>query len=97
MLMKYCNGSAIMLGDIVSVCMPSGIEKARVVMLGDTYEHLDIDKQFLSWVKMEKVLEETSIVIEWLGNNPLAHDDPQYAPVGNYMFTTVDECVEKDA
>ena len=95
--MRYHDGSTIMLGDIVSVPMPDGTEKARVVMLGDTYEHLDIDKQFLSWVKKEKILKGTSIVIEWLSNNPLAHDDPQYAPVGNYMFTSVDECVEKDA
>lgn len=95
--MKYHDGLTIMLGDIVSVPMPEGKEKARVVMLGDTYEHLDIDKQFLSWVNKEKVLERTSIVVEWLGSNPLAHDDPQYAPVGNYMFTSVDECVEKVA
>jgi len=95
--MKYHDGLTIMLGDIVSVPMPEGEEKARVVMLGDTYEHLDIDKQFLSWVSKEKVLERTSIVVEWLGSNPLAHDDPQYAPVGNYMFTSVDECVEKVA
>jgi hypothetical protein len=95
--MRYRDGSTIMLGDIVSVPMPGGREKARVVMLGDTYEHLNIDGQFLSWVKNDKVLEGTAIVIEWLGNNPLAHNDPQYAPVGNYMFTTVDECVEKDA
>ena len=93
--MRYHDGLTIMLGDIVSVPMPEGKENARVVMLGDTYEHLDIDKQFLSWVNKEKILERTSIVIEWLGNNPLAHDDPQYAPVGNYMFTSVDECVEK--
>ena len=95
--MKYHDGLTIMLGDIVSVPMPEGKEKARVVMLGDTYEHLDIDKQFLSWVNKEKVLERTSIVVEWLGSNPLAHDDPQYAPVGNYMFTSVDECVKKVA
>jgi len=95
--MRYHDGLTIMLGDIVSVPMPEGKENARVVMLGDTYEHLDIDKQFLSWVNKEKILERTSIVIEWLGNNPLSHDDPQYAPVGNYMFTSVDECVEKIA
>ena len=93
--MRYHDGSTIMLGDIVSVPMPSGTEKARVVMLGDTYEHLDIDKQFLSWVKKEKVLDESSIVIEWLNKNPLAHDNSQYAPVGNYMFTTVDTYVKK--
>ncbi|WP_157288532.1 hypothetical protein [Uliginosibacterium gangwonense] len=93
--MKYHDGSTIILGDIVSVPMPNGKEKARVVMLGDTYEHLDIDTQFLLWVNDEKILGVTSIVVEWLGSNPLAHDDLQYAPVGNYMFTPVDECVEK--
>jgi hypothetical protein len=32
-------------------------------MLGDTYEHLDIDKQFLSWVKADKVLQETLLLL----------------------------------
>jgi hypothetical protein len=86
-----------MLGDIVTVPVPSGAAKARVVMLGDTYEHLDIDKQFLAWVKADKVLKESSVVIEWVEANPFAHDDPQYAPVGSYMFSAVDEWVTKNA
>jgi hypothetical protein len=64
-------------------------------MLGDTYDHLDIDKQFLTWVCREKILEPASVVVEWIERNPLAHSDPAYAPVGNYMFTALDECVRR--
>ena len=95
--MKYFNGSTVVLGDVVSVPIPNGAAKARVVMLGETYEHLNIDEKFLSWVKTEKVLESSSIVIEWLGANPFAHDNPSYAPVGNYVFSTLDQWVERVA
>jgi len=44
-----------MLGDFVTVPAPGGTAKARVVMLGETYEHLDIDEKFLAWVKRDKV------------------------------------------
>jgi hypothetical protein len=93
--MKYHDGSTIALGDLVTVPIPSGAAKARVVMLGDTYEHLDIDPSFLSWVKTEKILKDTAVVIAWIGDNPFAHDDPQYAPVGNYMFSTADEWLKR--
>jgi len=91
--MRYHDGSDVTLGDIVSVPVPEGMAKGRVVMLGDTYEHLDIDQQFLKWVKAEKVLKPASIIIEWIENNPFAHNDPNYAPVGNYMFTALNEFV----
>ena len=94
--MRYHDGSTVTLGDIVTVPVPSGTAKARVVMLGETYEHLDIERQFLAWVKAEKILEQSSVIIEWVANNPFAHDDPQYAPVGNYMFSALDESVERD-
>ncbi len=95
--MKYHDGSTILLGDIVTVPVHEGTAKARVVMLGDSYEHLDIEEQFLAWVKSDKILQESSVVIEWVSSNPFAHDDPQYAPVGNYMFTAVDEWLTKNA
>ena len=94
--MRYHDGSTVTLGDIVTVPVPSGTAKARVVMLGETYEHLDIDRQYLAWVKAEKILEASSVVIEWVARNPFAHDDPQYAPVGNYMFSALDESLERD-
>ena len=95
--MKYHDGTTVLLGDVVSVPVPGGSAKARVVMLGDTYAHLDIEKQFVSWVKEEKVLQESSVVVEWLGDNPFSHDDPRRAPVGHYMFSVIDEWVTKDA
>jgi len=95
--MEYHDHSAVCLGDIVSVPIPGGTARARVVMLGDTYEHLEIDPQFLSWVKAEKVLKADSIVVEWVANNVFAHEDPRYAPVGEYMFTAVDEWVNREA
>ena len=60
-------------------------------MLGETYEHLEIDTKFVEWVKREKVLDPGSVVVEWLAENPFAHSDPRYAPVGNYMFSPLDE------
>lgn len=95
--MKYSDGSNVALGDVVAVPIPGGTAKARVVMLGDTYEHLNIDPRFLAWVKADKVLRESSVVVEWIGSNPFAHDDPKYAPVGNYMFTAIDEWVERES
>jgi len=94
---KYHDGSTVSLGDVVTVPVPSGTARGRVVMLGETYAHLEIDDSFLTWVKAEKVLETSSIVIEWLDGNPFAHDDPRYAPVGNYMFSPLDRWVERDA
>jgi hypothetical protein len=65
-------------------------------MLGDTYAHLDIDSQFVAWVEKDHVLNESSVVVEWLDTNPFAHNDPQYAPVGNYMFSPADEWLQRD-
>jgi hypothetical protein len=95
--MQYHDGSSIALGDIVSVLVgPDKWERARVVMLGDTYEHLDIDQRFVAWVKEERKLDESSVVLEWLGTNPFTHNDPQYAPVGNYMIASADCCLKRD-
>jgi hypothetical protein len=63
-------------------------------MLGETYEHLDIDADFIAWVKRDKVLDPSSIVVEWVDANPAAHGDSRYAPVGNYLFSALDEFVE---
>jgi hypothetical protein len=95
--MMYHDGSLVRLGDILNIPLPSGNSRARVVMLGDTGEHLDIDKQFIEWVEREKVLDATHVVVEWLDQNPLAHTNPDYAPVGNYMFTGLDCCVTRVA
>ena len=91
--MRYHDGSEVRLGDLVEVSLQSETARARVVMLGDTYDHLNVDSGFLSWVNSERVLREDSVVVEWVNENPFAHDDPRYAPVGNYMFTRLDEHV----
>ena len=94
--MTYRDGSPVTLGDIVTVPLQDGSAKARVVMLGDTQEHLGLDERFVQWVQIERLLETAHVVIEWIGHNPLAHDDPKYAPVGNYMFTGLDSCIAHD-
>ncbi len=92
--MKYPDGTPVKLGDIVTIPLPSGSARAQVVMLGDTREHSDIDKLFLDWVERDKsLLAPSYVVVEWIDHNPLAHNNPKYAPVGNYMFTELDECV----
>jgi hypothetical protein len=88
---QYLDGSHVALGDVVDVPIPSGSQHARVVMLGDSYAHLPLDPSFLEWVVRDRVLRADSVVVEWLGANPFAHDDPSFAPVGNYMFTAVDK------
>ena len=93
--MLYSNGLPLELGHLVAVPVPDGCETGRVVMLGDTYAHLDLDPDFLAWVVKDKVLEPASIIIEWVGKNPFAHDDPRHAPVGRCIFTPVDEFVTR--
>jgi hypothetical protein len=93
--MKYADGSTVTLGDIVTISLADGGAKARVVVLGDTREHLAVDESFLEWIESEKLLDPTQVVVEWLDRNPFAHNDPRYAPVGNYMFTDLDESVTR--
>ena len=47
--MLYPNGELIALGDVVSVEMPEGPARARVVMLGQSREHLDMEAESLDW------------------------------------------------
>ena len=95
--MRYYDESPVALGDVVNLPIPGGSAKARIVMLGETYEHLDIDALFLAWVEKERVLDPSSVVVEWLEANPFAHNDANYAPVGNYMFSPLDEDVTREA
>ncbi|WP_157480936.1 MULTISPECIES: hypothetical protein [unclassified Lysobacter] len=95
--MDYRDGSPVHLGDTVSIPVPSGEALARVVMLGDTLEHEGLSADFLDWVQSANVLAPGSMIIEWLGNNPFVHADSNLAPVGNYMFTVVDEWVQLKA
>lgn len=89
--MEYQDGKEIRLGDIVQIDMKDGPEIARVVMLGSTYEHSQLEESFRLWVHEERILNEDSIVLEWVNRNPLAHNNPNFAPVGNYLFTGISE------
>jgi len=93
--MKYADGTDVTLGDIVEIPMQDGLAAARVVMLGDTLPHAEVDAEFYDWVLRENLLTDDDVVVEWVGQNPLAHQDPSYAPVGEYMFTRLDERVRR--
>ncbi len=95
-VMKYADGSVVKLGDIVTIRLSPGSARARVVMLGDSREHLDVDAAFIRWVESENLLEPSQVIVEWIDRNPFAHNDPRYAPVGNYMFTGLDACITHD-
>ena len=95
--MTYVDGSLVSLGDIIALPIPGGSERARVVMLGDTYEHLDIDPQFVRWVTAERNLDSSSVLVEWLDRNPFAQSNSAHASVGNYMFSPIDEWVTRVA
>jgi len=53
------------------------------------------DAEFYDWVPRENLLTDDDVVVEWIGRNPMAHQDPRYAPVGEYMFTRLDERVRR--
>lgn len=91
--MQYHDGQLVLLGDTVLLPIPDGKAQARIVMLGDTGEHSEIDPKFLSWIGSANLLRPTAVVVEWIDRNPFAHQDPTLAAVGNYMFTDVDEWV----
>jgi hypothetical protein len=95
--MKYYDGSPVSLGDVVTIMLAEGGMKARVVMLGDTREHLGVDEGFIEWVEGEKLLDSSHVVVEWIDRNPFAHSDPQYSAVGNYLFTDLDSSVVRDS
>ncbi len=82
-----------MLGDEIMV--PEGPNQeslARVVAIGIDFVANDIDESFYSWAKNEKIIGKDTVVVEWIEANPLSHNDPGYAPVGNYMTLQTIEC-----
>jgi hypothetical protein len=90
--MRYHDGSELRLGDIVRTPIGKDVTtRGRVVMVGDTLDHLEIDPQFVSWVKTAEKLGIDQVVVEFMDKNPFEHEDPKFAPVGDYMFIAVDE------
>jgi hypothetical protein len=93
----YHDGTTVRLGDIVYVPVPGGTALARAVMLGATREHLDLEPDFAGFIHAGDTLSSEAIVLEWIGENPFAHDDPSLAPVGRYVTTVLDEWVVRSA
>jgi hypothetical protein len=93
--MRYECGTEVMLGDVIMVgCGPDQETLARIVAIGTDFVIDGIDQEFYSWAKSEGIINEETVVIEWLGVNPLEHNDLNYAPVGNYM-TLQSLCCER--
>ena len=82
--MQYPNGERIELGDTVSIDMPDGWQEARVVMLGGTREHLNLDQELIDWFG-GKGMESTEILVQWLEDG-----EPR---TGRYMTTHVSCCI----
>lgn len=59
---------------------------ARVVAIGLDLALNDIDKSFYEWAKNENIISYQSVVIEWIEENPLSHNNLDLAPVGNYVI-----------
>lgn len=84
-----------MIGDEIKVQIGPGRESlARVVAIGTDLVDDDIDESFYEWAKRESIIGKDTVVVEWIGSNPLSHNEPNYAPVGNYM-TLQSICCEK--
>jgi hypothetical protein len=84
--MKYSCGTEVMLGDeIMASYGPEQESLARVVAIGLDLAEQNIDRKFYDWAKAEGIISNESVIIEWRDENPLAHNDPDYSPVGNYM------------
>jgi len=84
--MKYECGTEVMLGDEIMVEYgPESESLARVVAIGLDIVSNEIEQDYYSWVKREGMINKGSIIVEWIETNPLSHNDPNYAPVGNYM------------
>lgn len=84
--MKYSCGTEVMLGDeIMASYGPEQESLARVVAIGLDLAVESIDRKFHDWAKEEGIISAESVVIEWRDENPMAHNDSNYSPVGNYM------------
>lgn len=89
--MKYDCGTEVMIGDEIMVAHGTDKESLAIVVAIGRYLVSDgIDKQFYSWARNEEIIEENTVVIEWLQANPSEDDNPNYSPVGDYMVL---ECI----
>lgn len=71
--------------EIVASYGPEQESLARVVAIGLNLSVESIDRKFYDWAKEEGIISAESVVVEWRDENPMAHNDPNYSPIGNYM------------
>lgn len=71
--------------EILVTCGPEKKSLGRVIAIGLDLVWCGIDKSFYDWAKKDKVINDDTVVIEWIEENPFAHNNPKYAPTGNYM------------
>jgi len=84
--MNYRCGTEVLLGDELMVEHGPGQKAlARVVAIGLDQVVKSMDGRFYEWARKERLIEPTSVVVEWLDTNPLESSDPKCAPVGPYM------------
>lgn len=87
--MDYNSGDIVRLGDLVEVELPDGQHQARVVMIGETGEHVSIAKDTVAWMTASGHVGKGRILIEWVTGNPLEHGDQNFAPVSNTLSLTL--------
>ena len=87
--MKYEDGQTVMLNDIVRVDLHDGDHAGRVIIIGDTGEYDGVDARTAKWALESGHVGKQNIMVEWAETNPLAHDDPKYAPVSNMLSTSL--------
>lgn len=85
--MKYNCGTEVMLGDILLTSHGENLEsETRVVGIGTQSFSPSIDSQFIQWAIGDNLIKDNTVIIEWVGENPYAHNDLKFAPVGNQVF-----------
>lgn len=87
--MKYEDGQTVELGDIVDIGLADGMHRAKVVLLGDTGAYAGLDDKTAHWAIESKHVDRNGIMAVWVLGNPLAHNDPKYAPVSNTISTSL--------
>ena len=65
--MKYRDGADVRLGDVVNVPVPVGRQRRGSSCWVRPTNTWISEPSFITWVKKDKVLKPTSIVVEWLG------------------------------
>lgn len=85
--MKYEDGQTVRLGDIIDIGLGDGLHRAKVVLLGDTGAYAGLDDETAKWAIESKHVGQDKVMAVWIENNPLAHNDPNYAPVANSIST----------